>query len=73
MVDQQKMESLFLGKKIDKVRPAVGVRGATCGQGIKVILWGGMNSWFYSEFMFFSMGSISANIADNRLKIDYGM
>ena len=25
-------------------------------------LWGAMNSWFYHEFMVFSMGSISANI-----------
>jgi hypothetical protein len=34
---------------------------------------GGMNSWFWYEFMVCSMGSILANIADNLLKIDYGM
>ena len=30
---------------------------------------GGMNSWFLYEFTVFSMGSISANIADNLLKL----
>ncbi len=33
----------------------------------------GMNSWFWYEFMVCSMGPISANIADNLVKIDYGM
>jgi hypothetical protein len=32
-----------------------------------------MNSWFWYEFMVCSMGPISANIADNQVKIDYGM
>jgi hypothetical protein len=32
---------------------------------------GGMNSWFWYEFMVCSMGSQSANIADNQVKIDY--
>ena len=34
---------------------------------------GGTNSWFWYEFMVCSMGPISANIADNLVKIDYGM
>jgi hypothetical protein len=38
-----------------------------------VFLPGGMNSWFWYEFMVYSMGPISANIADNLVKIDYGM
>jgi hypothetical protein len=38
-----------------------------------VFLWGGMNSWFLYEFTVFLMGSISANIADNLLKIDYAV
>jgi hypothetical protein len=38
-----------------------------------VFLWGGMNSWFLYEFMVCLMGSISANIADNLLNIDYAM
>jgi hypothetical protein len=38
-----------------------------------VIPSGTMNSWFYHEFMVCSMGSISANIADNQVKIDYAV
>jgi hypothetical protein len=38
-----------------------------------VFPWGGMNSWFLYEFRVLSMGSISANIADNLLKIDYAV
>ena len=30
-----------------------------------------MNSWFWYEFMVCSMGSISANVANNQVKIDY--
>jgi hypothetical protein len=33
----------------------------------------GMNSWFWYEFKVCSMGPISANIADDLLKIDDGM
>ncbi len=43
---------------------------------VRVVLvfpWGGMNSWFLCEFRVLSMGSISANIADNLLKIDYAV
>ncbi len=32
-----------------------------------------MNSWFLYEFMVCLMGPILANIADNLVKIDYGM
>ena len=32
-----------------------------------------MNSWFLYEFTVFMMGSISANIADNLLKIEYAV
>ncbi len=38
-----------------------------------VIPWGGMNSWILYEFTVCSIGSISANIADNLLNIDYAM
>ncbi len=40
---------------------------------ISVILSGGMNSWFWYEFMVCSMGPILANIADNLVKIDFAM
>ena len=36
-------------------------------------LWGAMNSWFYHEFMVFSMGSFSANIMNYMGKFDYTM
>ena len=36
-------------------------------------LWGAMNSWFYHEFMVFSMGSFSANIMNYMGKYDYTM
>jgi hypothetical protein len=32
-----------------------------------------MNSWFWYKFMVCLMGPILANIADNLVKIDYGM
>jgi len=45
----------------------------TWPQILLVFLPGGMNSWFWYEFMVCSMEPILANIADNPNKIDYAM